>query len=146
MDIHRATMVGVEPVGDKAQQLEGQTSRVKDGKAAAEGGAAASELFGETWLASLHFHPRKRLAQSIHNIFQPSQHHRDIEYQLLTSEMQSPLDSEALSIVPSSSRRDKWVCTAFLDPREGSSPRYHTLHIYIHLYVLQLPGRFPSEF
>jgi len=30
MDVHRATMVGVEPVSDKAMQLEGQTSRVKD--------------------------------------------------------------------------------------------------------------------
>lgn len=30
MDTHRATMVGVEPVSDKALQLEGQTSRVED--------------------------------------------------------------------------------------------------------------------
>lgn len=30
MDTHRATMVGVEPVNDKAMQLEAQTSNVED--------------------------------------------------------------------------------------------------------------------
>ena len=32
MDVHRSTMVGVQPVSDKEMQLEGQTSRADDGK------------------------------------------------------------------------------------------------------------------
>jgi len=32
MDVHRSTMVGVQPVSDKEMQLEGQTSRGDDGK------------------------------------------------------------------------------------------------------------------
>lgn len=32
MDVHRSTMVGVQPVSDKAMQLEAQTSRVDGGK------------------------------------------------------------------------------------------------------------------